>query len=258
MAFRSAAAIRASRFNSATSCNFLEDYEEYVEKKSECRNIETPSKTFAPSSFRCMRKSWFRLRGVDPDKERKADVMLDFAADMGTACHRIIQSNLSDMLKENWVPVEKFLADTHNSHQYQLTASEDSLETKVEFFDIPIRFAVDGILKLNNEYYLLEIKTSEFLSFSNLTQWKSEHEDQVKCYMTLLGLKHCLFLYQDRQHGQLKCYEFTLSDRDKKDVENKFKTVMMCVETCIAPERLPKGDKWCSMCEYKKSCDSWG
>lgn len=133
MAFRSAVAIRASRFNSATSCNFLEDYEEYIEKKSECRNIETPSKTFAPSSFRCMRKSWFRLRGVDPDKDRKADVMLDFAADMGTACHRIIQSNLSDMLKENWVPVEKFLTDTHNPHQYQLTASEDSLETKVEF-----------------------------------------------------------------------------------------------------------------------------
>lgn len=258
MAFRSASSINLSRFNSSVSCNFLEDYESYLDKKSIEKASKLSSKTFAPSSFRCMRKSWFRLRGVKHDKDKKPDRGLDFTADIGTACHKIIQTDLKDMLKENWVSVEDFLAENPIPHEYTLSKSEDGLETRVEFHDIPIRFAVDGIVRIDGEYYLLEIKTSEFASFNNLTQWKDEHEDQVKCYMTLLGLRKCLFLYQDRQYGALKCYQLNINEADVKKVTNVFKIVMNCEKNMIAPDRLPRGDKWCSMCEYKKSCETWG
>ena len=63
------------------------------------------------SYIRCRRISWFRLRGVLPDKDEAPDLTLNFTADIGTACHKIIQSNLSEMYGDNWIDVEDYLSE---------------------------------------------------------------------------------------------------------------------------------------------------
>lgn len=260
MGFRPANFAHLAKFNSATSSEFLDFYESYVDTKIAERNAEPSHQTFAPSAFRCDRKSWFRLRGVQPDTVKSSDRALNFSAEIGTACHRIIQTNLKAALGEDWIAVEDYLTANPIPYEYILTPSEDSLETGVEVNYPPIRFSVDGIVRWKGKYYLLEIKTAEFSSWNDLTDPKSEHRDQIKCYATILGLSNVLTLYQDRQYGGLKSYEITISEAEQAAVKQRFEYVLGMVEANLAPDGLPVGDKWCSpsMCPYYKKCQEWG
>ena len=260
MGFKPANLARLARFNSAVSSDFLDFYEDFVEDKILHKISEPAHKTFAPSGFRCKRKMWFRLRGTEPDQPKKVDRVLNFTAEIGTACHRILQNNLKQALKHDWIDVSEYLKSSGIPYKYECTKSEDNLETLIEFLDPPIRFACDGIIRWKDKLYLLEIKTSEFSSFDDLTDPKDEHIMQVKCYATLLGLSDVLFVYQDRQYGGLKVYEFHVSDNDKISVVNDMNYVQQMVEANLAPEPLPKGDKWCSSnyCPYYLKCSQWG
>lgn len=260
MGFRTVNFAHLARFNSSTSSDFLDKYESFVDEKIRKKNSEPSHRTFAPSSFRCDRRSWFRIRGVQPDSVKTVDVTLNFTAEIGTACHRIIQTNLKECLGSDWIEVSSYLKTHPIPWKYNLEPSEDSLETRVEIIDIPVRFSVDGIIRLNGEYYLLEIKTSEFSSWNDLTDPKSEHRDQILCYCALLGLKKAIVLYQDRQYGGFKCYEVSFTNDELDSVITRFYHVLDMVDKNLAPDGLPVGDKWCSpsMCLYYKRCQEYG
>lgn len=258
MSFINMGEMEASRFNSIVSQSFLEAYENYRDASIISESKEKPSQNFAPSSMRCPRLSWFRLRGTEPDSPKSADKVLDFTAKIGTACHEYIQKDLSDMLKENWISVEDYL-DVHSiPHKYTLEAH--GMETRIAFEDIPIRFACDGIIFWEGKYYLLEIKTSEYGSFRDLQNPKEEHIEQIKTYLTLLDLEGALVLYQERQHGETKCYELKISKSEKEAVMRSMLHILELVKYNIAPDRLPSGDPWCSpsRCRYYKKCREWG
>lgn len=258
MAFRSSNIARLVKFNSATSSKFIDQYENFVDGKIAARNAEPKHRTFAPSSFRCPRISWFRLRGVQPDKIPSPDRTLQFTADIGTACHNIIQENLIEMLGEDWIDVDTYLKEINFPYKY--TVTKHGFETQIEIDEPPVRFACDGIIRINGEYYLLEIKTSDYASFDELMEPKEQHEDQVKFYGTILQLKKVLVLYQDRQYGGLKCYEKEITERDRQFVMDRIAYVQEMVRANIAPDRLPRDDSWCtpSHCPYHAKCREWG
>lgn len=260
MAFRQWEPSHLAKFNSSASSEFLEFYENILDTTIREHEEAERSRSFSPSSFRCSRLSWFKLRGTKPDKVENPDRGLKFAADIGTACHRIIQNNLKEYLNDDWVDVADYLASIEFPYDYELTHSEDSLECLIAISDPPIRFACDGIIRWKDKYYLLEIKTSEFSSWSDLTDPKNEHIDQIKCYAALLNIHNVLFLYQDRQHGDFKCYEVYVSDDDMDQVKNRMKYILDMVDKNLAPEGLPKGDKWCSpnYCQYHSKCKEYG
>lgn len=258
MAFINMGEMEASRYNSIVSQEFLKAYEAFRDASINSESQSKPSQNFAPSSIRCQRLSWFRLRGVEPDSPARADRVLNFTARIGTACHEYIQKDLRDMLKENWISVREFLQKFPIEHEYEL--EEHGMETRITFKDIPIRFACDGIIFWSDKYYLLEIKTSEYSSFRDLSNTKETHVDQIKCYATLLNISNVLVLYQERQHGDMKCYEMQVSDSEKSAVLRTMNHVLELVKYNIAPDRLPSGDSWCSpsMCRYYKKCKEWG
>lgn len=266
MGFRPVNFAHLARFNSGNSSSFLDFYENNVDQLLRLKSAEKPHQTFAPSSCRCLRRSWFRIRGVDPDVPKKIDKGLQFSADLGTACHRILQNNLKQFLGDAWIDdVGKWIEENttfgKDKDSYIVTKDASTLETRIEIVKpYPIRFACDGIVVWNGVTYLLEIKTSEFSTWNDLTDPKSEHLAQVKYYCTLLGLTHVLFLYQDRQYGELKCYEYTVTPEDMKQVNAEMKDVMDHVEWNIPPKGLPVGDKWCSSayCPYYVKCHQWG
>ena len=266
MSFRGLDFDHLAKFNSAVSSDFLQEYEDYVDNMLINESKEPSHRTFAPSAFRCDRRSWFRLRGVEPDEIKVPDRVLDFSSQIGTACHRMIQRNLRDMLKENWINVEDYVNDSvkdlstrYVKYEY-CTPDDENLETLISIVDPPVRFACDGIVRLDGIYYLLEIKSSEYASWNDLTDPKPQHIDQVNCYCTLLDLDKVLFLYIDRQYGGLKCFEHSVTDYVKAQVSMKFEYVQKMVESNLAPVALPKGDPWCtpSMCPYYKKCSEYG
>lgn len=258
MTFRGANLSRLARFNSSASSDFVDSFEKFWQDEIAARNVEPKHQTFAPSSFRCPRIQWFRLRGVQPDKIKSPDTTLDFTAVLGTAIHEFVQNKVSRMPDVRWIDVTDHLKEVNPDYKYEVT--KKGYETQIEIFDPPVRFACDGIIEVTGQRYLLEIKSSEFSSFDDLTNAKPQHVDQTKIYGTLLHLNKVLFLYVDRQYGGLKCYEqdITLADKDK--VNNTIKYVQDCVNSYIAPEGLPLGDNWCtrSMCPYFDKCQEWG
>ena len=243
-------------FNSAISSNFKDLYDKIIYDKYKEKENRIPSKPFAPSSFRCDRSQFFRIRGVEPDKDINIDKELEFTAELGTFCHKLIQKNLAKSIKNQWISVPEYLESSNIDHEY--VVKSNGYETLVEFLDIPIKFACDGIIRIDDEYYLLEIKTAEHQSFQRLSKPKDNHIDQVNCYCSLLGLNKVLFLYQDRSYGEIKVFEYKVTTPTKNEVFKKINKILDCVENSIAPPRLPKGDWWCNTCVYKKRCEQWG
>lgn len=249
------------RYNSDFSKNFLDTYEDFVSNQLIEESKIPSSKTIAPSSFRCRRKTWFRLKGTEPDEIKVPDKSLNFSADIGTACHRIIQSNLRSMLKDRWKDVSWYMYNNHiNVKDYTCERDEDSLETQIVSDNPPIKFACDGVLFLNDDYYLLEIKTCTFSIWEDLVEPRNEHIDQVMLYASLLNIHNILFMYQDRQYGGIKCYDMFITDKQMDDVLSSIGSVLECVDNNIAPDPLPSGDKWCTpnMCQYFVKCQEYG
>lgn len=263
MAFRSANMLAHSiKFNSAVSSDFLDYYENIVNQELLEESQTKKHQTFAPSHMRCDRISWFRLRGVQPDQIKEPDIGLSFAAQVGTACHEVIQERLSKSLGENWISVENWMNSNPELFQdYDVELNKKGYETLIDMKrPFPVRFACDGIVKFDNKVRLLEIKTSEFSSWNDLVEPKSIHIDQITCYSALLHIPDVLFLYQDRQYGGLKCFELSISLLDQQAVFDRMSKVLQLVEAHIAPDGLPIGDPWCSpsMCPYYKKCKEWG
>lgn len=257
MGFRSFESIKQANFNSANSSDFLAFFEKAWDDTILAEESSVPSKTFAPSSVRCQRVSWFRLRGTPPEQEAVVDRSLDFTAQIGTACHRTIQRILSQKLGSDWLDVEEYLKSAPRPYEYTCTKNE--FETMIEISSPPIKFAPDGIIMYKGLPWLLEIKTSEYNSFGKLTGPKPQHIDQIKCYCTLLNIPRALVLYQDRIYGGLKCYEIIVTEEDMRQIHNMFSDVMRYVVTNIAPPKLPAGDPHCSpsMCRYYNHCKEW-
>ena len=257
MAFKSLESIQLARFNSANSCDFLDFYENAVDEMILEGEAEPPSRTFAPSSVRCKRISWFRIRGVEPEQETTVDRSQNFTAQMGTACHRMIQEILSKKLGDDWVDVETYLKSAPRKYKY--VCHKSGFETQVEVLNPPIKFSPDGIIRFKGKLWLFEIKSSEHSSFEKMSDIKPQHTDQIKNYSTLLELPNVLTLYIDRMYGNLKCYESFISEKDMNLVWDMFYDVMDCVDKNIAPPKLPKGDPQCkpSMCRYYNKCKEW-
>lgn len=257
MAFKQVDFARLARFNSANSCDFLEMYEHAWEEKIARKNAEPKKQTIAPSAAYCQRYNWFRLRGVETDKAEKVDKTLDFTAQLGTACHETIQSLLKETLGDDWLDVGEYLASINPSYKY--TVELHGFESRIEIEMPPVRFACDGIIMWKGKIYLLEIKTSEFNSWDNLTAPKPIHIDQVKYYATLLGIHNVLMLYQDRQYGGLKCFEIYIDDLTMKQTSEAFDFIVDMAHKNLPPNKLPSGDSRCSssMCPYYNKCKEW-
>ena len=258
MGFRVADLSHLARFNSATTSKFLDRYEAFV-KSQALKRLSAPSScTFAPSSFRCPRKSWFRLRGVSKDELKDVDMTLEYTAEVGTARHQVIQSNLQAMLGEDWLDVDTYLA-THPI-RYQYTCVQSGYETKVSIVSPPVSFACDGIIRLDGVVYLLEIKTCDRSAFDQLTAPKPVHMDQIKCYSTMLNIDRVIFIYEDRQFGELKVFEVKVADFEKQAILHSMNDIMQAVNDNLAPSKVAGAwsDYMCKNCEYSKKCRDWG
>ena len=264
MSFRTASSIHDSKStvsNSVTGEKFLERYDEFLKKRiiDESEGY-MPSRTFAPSSIRCRRRNWFRIRGTVPDSIKSPSMSLNHINHMGTFLHESIQSDMVEMLGDKWISIEEYLEYNPIPYKYSISSSDSGYETKITIEDPPVKFACDGIIELDGKKYLLEIKTCEARILSNLVDAKPEHIDQVRCYCTLLGLDDAIILYKDRQYGKMKAFTYHMEDSDRCIINSIFDDVTKALDRNLPPSGLPVGDKWCNpdYCVYYKSCQQWG
>jgi hypothetical protein len=254
MPFRKISPSTAS-FNSDASSFLVDFYKMALKARIQREGARQKSRTFAPSCMRCQRKSWFRLRGAEPDFLQEPDMVLDHTATVGTALHEHIQAILSDAFGEDWISVSDYLKEFPIPYKY--TLQQSGYETLIEIDSPPIKFACDGIIRMKGTYYLLEIKSSEYNSWLELNGAKEHHKEQIRTYATILNIPHILTLYIDRLYGDVKSYEMSVSGTEMSNIKQGMEYVMQMAKANIAPERLPTGDYLCSNCEYKKKCKEW-
>lgn len=255
MAFRSFDFSTLAAFNSAASAEIIDIYTRAIKQDIVLDATRPHSKTFSPSSLRCKRKQWFRLRGTIPELNEEVDIGLNYRACIGTHRHADIQSVLIRALGDDWISVEDHIRSQPIAYDIKTVVS--GYETQITIADPPIRFACDGIARIHGKIYLIEIKTTDHTAFVNLSKPKDVHMDQVKCYCTLLNIPQALVIYEDRMCGDWKCFEQQFTQTDLKYILDTFEQVQDSVKRNIAPERLPVNDYMCSNCEYKYACKEW-
>jgi len=114
----------------------------------------------------------------------------------------------------------------------------------------------DAILCINNENYVLDIKSINSMIFKNMQGPKEENIFQIQLYMHFFNIKKGILLYVDKDQQALK--EFFI-DYDQKLVESlldKFNSLKQQVENNVIPARLADYPRnWqCSYCQFKDIC----
>jgi CRISPR/Cas system-associated exonuclease Cas4 (RecB family) len=115
----------------------------------------------------------------------------------------------------------------------------------------------DGILLIDGEKYLLEIKSINSRGFAALTAPKEEHKMQVHAYMKSLGLKWTIFVYLDKDTSKLK--EFVVPYNERYYLKTVFSRIDLFFSSLHggvlppregeSPTRMP-----CAYCQFKRLC----
>lgn len=235
--------------------NFLNDLKRSMELEDE-KYHRLPSKTYKPSGMNCIRASYYQVSGVTPD-EGKSNYTMIGICNAGTDIHVRVQTAVEQMKQNNmdceYIDVAEFVKQRNIT--YLDIVSKNGMETKLYHKTLNMSFMCDGIIKYNNHYYILEIKTESSFKFMNRKEVDPSHYNQGTAYSVAFGLNEVIFLYINRDIFDMKAYMFNVTDDMKSDLIGYIDECDSYVKRMIAPpkpENVTK--KACSYCSYKSQC----
>lgn len=118
----------------------------------------------------------------------------------------------------------------------------------------------DAIICLNNENYVLDIKSMNSMVFKNLTQPKPENIYQLQLYLHYFNIKKGILFYIDKDRQEIKEFIINYDPSLARSLLNGFANLKTKVESNIVPVRLPDySQNWqCQYCQFKEVCDRAG
>ena len=188
--------------------SFLNDLKRSMEMEDE-KYRRLPSKTYKPSGMNCIRASYYQVSGVQPDEGNSNYTMIGIC-NSGTDIHVRVQTAVEQMKQNNmdceYIDVEEFVKQ--RNLDYLNIVSKNGMETKLYHKNLNMSFMCDGIIKYNNHYYILEIKTESSFKFMNRKDVDPSHYNQGTAYSLAFGLNEVIFLYVNRDIFDMKAYMF--------------------------------------------------
>jgi CRISPR/Cas system-associated exonuclease Cas4 (RecB family) len=118
----------------------------------------------------------------------------------------------------------------------------------------------DAILCINNENYVLDIKSINSAVFRNLTQPKEENVYQIQLYLHYFNIKKGILLYIDKDQQNIKEFQVDYDKGLVKSLLNDFKCLKEKIDSDIIPRRFPDyPQNWqCRYCQFKEICSLAG
>jgi len=118
----------------------------------------------------------------------------------------------------------------------------------------------DAILCMNNENYVLDIKSINSSIFKNLTQPKEENVYQLQLYLHYFNIKKGILLYIDKDQQDIKEFLLNYDEKLVQSLLKDFETLKGKVDSNIIPQRLPDypGNWQCRYCRFKEICATAG
>lgn len=218
------------------------------------------SKTYKPSNLNCLRSMYYGVVGMGVG-EYLEEILPDMVGigESGTARHEHLQSYITKMKEVgfNWefIAVPDFIKEFGLNH---LTVKENKYssdyETNLMNNRYNLSFMTDGIVKFNNQYFILEIKTETSKKFYERQSVDENHLNQAIAYSLSFGIDKVIFIYENRDTCAKKSYLLEITEDDKKYLIDK---INECNEYADKKQLPPKitDKKNCKYCKYKKFCD---
>lgn len=239
--------------------SFVADLNVAIEKRDSA-NSRIPSKSYKPSSMKCIRNMYFQIVGADVDVER-ANACLVGICESGTDRHERIQSAVCSMkdfgIDCEYINVADFVKE-HNLTDLEIR-DQKGFETKLYNKRYNISFMCDGIIKYKGKYYILEIKTESIYKWQSRNEVAEEHVSQGTAYSVSFGIDDVLFLYECRDTCDKKAFILEITPEMKMELVTKIEECDQYVCTLSVPPKpqdLPR--KVCGYCSYKTQCRAAG
>lgn len=206
---------------------------------------ELPSKYLSPSSLNCPVAGAFKLQGAPVIPEKSSFRSRSFA-DNGNDRHNRIQEFLSET--DMWVNIADYIKDKNLPLEIVEQQGHEVLLLSEHY---KTRFRCDGMLLINGEYYILEIKTERGSVTASRTHPDEKHYKQGVTYTLLLDANNILWVYEGRDNLEQKPFVQVISKSEKANISNYISDIISNMET---PEKLTRNLKACTYCPYKNYC----
>ncbi len=239
--------------------DFLNDLKRSIELDAD-KESRLPSKTYKPSGMNCIRASYYQVAGIQPDVSSSSYTLVGIC-NSGSDIHIRIQTAVDNM-KNNGMDCEYIdVADfvKQRNLDYLDIVAKSGMETKLYHKDLNMSFLCDGIIKYNNHYYILELKTESSYKFMNRKSVDESHYHQATAYSIAFGIDEVLFVYINRDMLDMKAFMFKPTDEMKQDLIGYIDECDGYVKRLIAPPKPENvAKKTCSYCIYKTQCGKDG
>lgn len=238
----------------------------FSEEKSS--GVEIATQKISPSGLHCEVAVAWKLTGKEMLPEFRS-FESDGYASSGNSRHQAIQAFLANREEVEWVNLEEYVKKNNlpftvdyehgikeNAEKYGLTCDQicelvGSYERLLRHNNGLIQFKLDGLIKFENEYYIVEIKTC---SESDLMKAPlDKHQLQGKAYAMLLGIKNVIWIYEDRTKFRHTIAFQHMEDSDIEFIRDKLNKIVLNKNN---PENLDRVSD-CKYCRYKKVCDEY-
>jgi len=114
----------------------------------------------------------------------------------------------------------------------------------------------DAILCINNENYVLDIKSMNSMIFKNLTQPKEENVYQLQLYLHFFKIKKGILLYINKDTEDIKEFIIDYDSNLAQSLLKDFQELKKKIDKDIVPKRFSGWpNNWqCQYCQFKEIC----
>lgn len=252
--------IQAAQEEIPVEKSFLADLKRSIELTDQ-KSARKPSQSYKPSSMNCVRNMYYQVAGVEPDKSPSSFALVGIC-NSGTDIHARIQQSVMDM-KDNgidceYVNVAEYVR-SRNLDYLDIVREPDpeagDYETKLFHKELNISFLCDGIIRYQNKYYILELKTESSYKFLSRQGVDPKHYNQGATYSLIFGIPEVMFVYISRDVLDMKAFLFVPTPEQKDFIVQQ---IALC-DSYLAEEKVPPkpeniSNKICSYCSYRDTC----
>lgn len=113
----------------------------------------------------------------------------------------------------------------------------------------------DAVITLDNEPYILELKSSAGFKFRKLEEPRKKHVEQIQLYMHYFNIPQGIILYENKNTQHLKEFRVDYDEELVEGLIKNFEFLREQIEKEIVPEKPEDIKDWqCRYCEYRKEC----
>ena len=212
------------------------------------------SSHYKPSSLHCARMVYFdKIQApVDTTLIEYSGVRI---AETGSSSHERIQYYVSEMKKAGkpceFIDVEQYIKE-HNLTYLQIK-NKKTYETHLYDTRYDLSFLCDGIIKYNDKYYILEIKTETDTKGVYRESADDYHLNQSVAYSLALGINDIMWLYEERNFCIPKTFHTVVTSEQRAKLLLFFEIVEQAVKDMVPPPKC-NSRRSCEYCSYKTQC----